>query len=102
MADSLPLEAQIMRAAKEHFGKAAALLYALEREGIRGYSHSIVSSWALGKSQPPAKVLLAAARLAGISVDEFLYRETEVKTNRERLADLERRVAQLEEDRDGR
>ncbi|MDQ6899549.1 MAG: hypothetical protein M3072_08585 [Candidatus Dormibacteraeota bacterium] len=49
----------------------------LEELGVRGeggarYSESAISNWIKGRAMPPAHVLLAAARLADISVDQKL------------------------------
>jgi hypothetical protein len=93
-----------MRDAKDYFGKSAALLIALEGEGIRGrggerYAEANVSKWISGETGPPSNVLLTAARLAGIRVDDYLYpggRETD-KADRERLETVENELKELRE-----
>jgi hypothetical protein len=92
-----------MRAAREHFGKSAALLIALEGEGIRSrggerYTEATVSKWVLGQTVPPSDVLLTAARLAGVRVDAYLYQEEARETDQEdkrRLDRLENELARL-------
>jgi hypothetical protein len=100
-ASELPVSAQIMRAAKDHFGKADALALALRNAGVAGedgrpYTDSSVSKWTLGQTRIPAEALLTAARLAKLSIDRYLFRDTEPPAD-PRMERLEARLALLEE-----
>lgn len=59
--------------ARRRAGSNGALAEALAGAGIRApgggpYTDSAVSSWAKGKSAPPARVLLAAMHVTGVTV----------------------------------
>lgn len=63
--------------------------------GGEGYSRQSVNNWLDRSAKPPAIVLLAAARLGGMTVDELLIRaDSEWATSA--LADLSERVSRLE------
>jgi hypothetical protein len=59
------------------------------------YKPASVRSWMRGDSMPPADVLLAVARTAGISIDEMAGRQE--GAGGERLEALEGQVASLAE-----
>jgi hypothetical protein len=59
------------------------------------YKPASVRSWMRGDSMPPADVLLAVARTAGISIDEMAGRQEGAEG--ERLGALEGQVASLTE-----
>lgn len=102
----LPLAAQIMDKVRKRFRNPMELVVALEKEGIinRGsgqrYDPSSVSSWARGASAVPGEVLLIAARLAEISIDEVLYGEAGEtnKEDRKRIDKVERGLDELRDD----
>ncbi len=67
---------QIINEAKTVVGSGPVLAEQLERRGVGPdtgrYSPSAVSNWINGRTMPPADVLLAAAQIAGVSLDERL------------------------------
>jgi hypothetical protein len=89
-----------MAEAIERAGKAEALALALEKRGVVGpkgrYGRRAVSSWASGKSRPPADVLIAAAQISDppLSIDQVVFG----LSLGERLDLLEARIRHLEGD----
>jgi len=76
---------EVMGRAYRHTGGHAALLLAI-RPLIRKQDHkeNSASAWIKGRTVPPADVLLAAAKVAEISLDELLFGET-LKGRQDRL-----------------
>jgi transcriptional regulator with XRE-family HTH domain len=65
----------IINEAKVVAGSGPMLAQRLEEIGVGPdgrYSTSAVSNWINGRTMPPADVLLAAAQIAGLSLDEHL------------------------------
>lgn len=62
--------------ARRHAGTGPLLAARLEELGVGGetgrYSESAISNWTKGRTMPPADALLAAAKFAGISIDQKL------------------------------
>lgn len=87
------------RRAAAHLGqklnKGVALAQVLAERTNLQYKPASVRSWMRGDSMPPADVLLAVARTAGISIDEVAGRQESAED--ERLEALEGRVASLSE-----
>ena len=75
--------------------KGEALAQVLADKANMQYKPASVRSWMRGDSMPPADVLLAVARTAGISIDEMAGRQEGAEG--ERLETLEGRVASLTE-----
>ena len=74
--DAAALVREIVEEARRTVGSGPRLAERLEDLGIGPetgrYSESAVSNWIKGRTMPPGDVVLAAARLAGISIDERL------------------------------
>jgi transcriptional regulator with XRE-family HTH domain len=71
------LVTRVMGEAKRHSGKTAAFL--LEIRPLiskQDYVENAVSAWLTGRTMPPAEVLLAAAKVSGVSLDELLFGES--------------------------
>ncbi len=75
--------------------KGEALAQVLAERANLPYKPASVRSWMRGDSMPPADVLLAVARTAGISIDEMAGRQE--GAGGERLEALEGKVASLTE-----
>src|SRR5215831_20560871 len=75
--------------------KGEALAQVLAEKANMQYKPASVRSWMRGDSMPPADVLLAVARTAGISIDEIAGRQE--GAGGERLEALEGQVASLAE-----
>jgi hypothetical protein len=97
------LAVQAMQEAKERAGKAAVLVARMEPLVNRRYDEDSVSAWIRGRTVPPADALLAAAKVTGISIDEFLGREGDrpeslsarIGHQAEAIEDLRREVEDL-------
>lgn len=93
------LVAEADRRAAEELGqkvnKGEALAQVLAERANMQYKPASVRSWMRGDSMPPADVLLAVARTAGISIDEMAGRQEGAEG--ERLEALEGKVASLSE-----
>jgi transcriptional regulator with XRE-family HTH domain len=97
------LAVQAMQEAKARAGKASVLVARMEPLVGRRYDEDSVSAWIRGRTVPPADALLAAARVTGLSVDEFLRQDGEGQQSlSERLVeqgelidDLQARVERL-------
>src|SRR5690349_17491846 len=87
------------RRAAAHLGqkvnKGEALAQVLAARANLQYKAASVRSWMRGDSMPPADVLLAVARTAGISIDEMAGSQEGV--GGERLQALEGKVESLTE-----
>jgi len=70
------LVARVIGEAKAKAGKADALLALIHPLLNETYSTRSVSSWIKGPNMPNADVLLAAAKVSGISIDELLFGES--------------------------
>src|SRR5215471_8795588 len=79
----------------EKLNKGEALAQVLAEKANMEYKPASVRSWMRGDSMPPADVLLAVARTAGISIDEMAGRQEGAEG--ERLEALEGQVASLKE-----
>ena len=90
--DMQTLVKEVMGRAYRHAGGHAALLLAI-RPLIRKKDHqeTSASGWVTGRSVPPADVLLAAAKVAHVSLDELLFGESLVA----RQDRLERELGEL-------
>jgi hypothetical protein len=66
------LAVEAMQEAKERAGKASVLVVRMEPLVGRRYDEDSVSAWIRGRTVPPADALLAAAKVTGISIDEYL------------------------------
>lgn len=91
---SPPLSAvvrEVVKEALERSGKAQALATKVQALVGRPYNFRTVSSWSRGDAMPPGDALLAAAQVAGISLDEKL------RVGRE-SSDVEAQIVQLRED----
>jgi transcriptional regulator with XRE-family HTH domain len=65
----------VLAEARRHAGNGPLLAEELHRLGVGPdgrYSESAISNWIKGRAMPPADVLLAAATLGAISLDERL------------------------------
>jgi transcriptional regulator with XRE-family HTH domain len=85
----------VMREAWRKAGKQTAL--AVQIAPLIGYkpAENTISGWVTGRNMPNADVLLAAAKLSGISLDELLFGESlEARQDRleKELEDLRRAV----------
>lgn len=90
---------QAARALGQKLAKGEALAQVLaERENLV-YKPASVRAWMRGDAMPPADVLLAVARSAGISIDEASSRQPEgaQAPGDQRLDSLEGQVARLTE-----
>ena len=94
---SLVIEADRRAAADlgQKVNKGEALAQVLAEKANMQYKPASVRSWMRGDSMPPADVLLAVARTAGISIDEMAGRQE--GAGGERLEALEGQVASLAE-----
>ena len=92
------LVARVIGEAKAKAGKAGALLALIHPLLNETYSERSVSSWIKGHNMPNADVLLAAAKVSGISLDELLYGES-LKSRQDRL---ERELGDLRQALEGR
>jgi transcriptional regulator with XRE-family HTH domain len=67
---------EVLEEARKAAGGGAALADMLHRAGVGpeagAYSESAVSNWVKGRTMPPGDVVLAAAALSGISLDQRL------------------------------
>lgn len=64
--------------ARRRLGKGQVLARRLEELGVVGengarYSESSISNWTRGRARAPADAVLAAAMVAGISIDEWMH-----------------------------
>src|SRR5918995_2907303 len=70
---------RVVVAGRAAAGSGTQFAAQLQRLGIskdgQPYSESAISNWINGRTMPPADVLLAAARLAEISIDAGLVAE---------------------------
>jgi transcriptional regulator with XRE-family HTH domain len=66
------LAVQAMREAKSRAAKASVLVVRMEPLVGRRYDEDSVSAWIRGRTVPPADALLAAAKVTGVSIDEYL------------------------------
>ena len=66
------LAVQAIQEAKQRVGKASVLVVRMEPLVGRRYDEDSVSAWTRGRTVPPADALLAAAKVTGISIDEYL------------------------------
>lgn len=98
------LVSQVVTEILGNVGKPYRLAVMLEEAGYvspktgERYSESNIYAWASGKTAPPAEVLLVAARLAGVSIDEYIAAPEAAGTDtrdRERLAEVETRLGEL-------
>ncbi len=88
---------RLMVDAKGRSGKARAFLNQIEPLVGRAYSDRSVSAWLRGSAMPPADVLLAAAKVTGISVDGYLFGES-LSARQDRLeAEAKERDATIRE-----
>lgn len=97
-----PVVAEVMREATKRSGKALALALRLEAVVGRSYSDRTVSAWNRGAVMPPADVLLAAAQVTGISLDDRIgvgakptSLEREIETMRDEVKAQSRALALL-------
>jgi transcriptional regulator with XRE-family HTH domain len=68
----------VLGEARRVAGGASVLAARLRESGVgpeHGYSESAISNWVNGRTMPPADVLLAAASLFGLPIDEVLGNE---------------------------
>ena len=91
------------RLATSAHGRVEQGLPELEAQGVGTesgrYSESAISNWIKGRTMPPADVLLAAAKLAGISVDEKITGQTPTSAD-VRAAALDLEVHELRRELD--
>jgi hypothetical protein len=93
--------------ARRRAGKGPALALRLAQQGVVGergekYSESSVSNWIRQRARPPADVVLAAAKAVGISLDERLGIGREPTEVDRQLAEMARRLGELEGRLEGR
>jgi hypothetical protein len=83
---------EIVGEARDRAGKGIVLLRQIEPLVGRLYDDSSVSAWATGRAVPPGDVLMAIAKVSGISLDGYLSSkpnlEARMKKLEERLDDL--------------
>ena len=85
------------RLSQEEFGAAVGA-----ELGSGAYTRQTVANWESGTQQPPAKVLLAAAILAHLGVDEIIglvdgqWLETQLTRTFHAVSELARRIDSLE------
>jgi transcriptional regulator with XRE-family HTH domain len=85
---------EVMQRAYRAMGGHAQLLLAIKphvRDSKREIKQNSASAWVTGRVVPPADVLLAAAKVAGVSIDDLLFGES-LKARQDRL---EREVRDL-------
>jgi transcriptional regulator with XRE-family HTH domain len=96
-----PVVQTVLEDARRSAGSGAALGAGLEDEGVGTeggrYSESAISNWIKGRTMPPADVLLAAAKLAGISLDERITGKPAEAGN---TAELEAQIHELRRELD--
>lgn len=98
-----PVVRTVLEDARRAAGSGAALGAGLEDEGVAPdggrYSESAISNWIKGRTMPPADVLLAAAKLAGISLDERITGKP-AGAGTEHTAELEAQIHELRRELD--
>jgi transcriptional regulator with XRE-family HTH domain len=76
-ADAARLVRDVLDEARRTVGSGPAFAERLQSQGVGPatglYSQSAVSNWINGRTMPPADVLIAAARIAGISLDARIH-----------------------------
>ena len=79
LPDAATLVRDVLDEARRTVGSGPAFAERLRNEGVGPatglYSQSAVSNWINGRTMPPADVLIAAARIAGIPLDARIHRE---------------------------
>lgn len=104
---------EVMAAAKRRFGKADAFLLAITPYiRKKDYKRNAVYSWLNGNSMPPAEVVLAAAKVSNLALDEYLSGESiairldqvveEQRQTAETLREVQEQVRGLREALEGR
>lgn len=92
------LAVQAMQEAKARAGKASVLVARMEPLVGRRYDEDSVSAWIRGRTVPPADALLAAAKVTGLSVDDFLRQDGEhLQSLSDRLNDQSAMIGELRE-----
>lgn len=80
LPDAAELVRDVLDEARRIVGSGPAFAERLRSQGVGPatglYSQSAVSNWINGRTMPPADVLIAAARIAGISLDERIHGAT--------------------------
>jgi hypothetical protein len=89
------LARQILVEAGRAFDSAGALVAAIEPHLQRRYSDSTIYAYASERLVPPGDVLLAAALVAGISVDEKLGLKGDQTETGKQIEELRAEMAQL-------
>jgi hypothetical protein len=103
MSNQLAASVQdVVKEAIERVGKAHALALQIHSVLGRTYNHRTVSAWARGDAMPPGDALMAAAKVARVSLDARLMDKSlepgeQLKAIQEELADQRKLMAQLEE-----
>jgi transcriptional regulator with XRE-family HTH domain len=91
------LAEQVMQEAKGRAKKASVLVARLEPVLRRRYDEDSVSAWVTGRTVPPADALLAAAKVSGISIDEYLQSEEALERTADRIARQTQEIEELSE-----
>jgi hypothetical protein len=86
---------EIVEEARDRAGKGIVLLKQIEPLVGRLYDDSIVSAWTTGRAVPPGDVLMAIAKVSGISIDSYLMAKGSLDA---RLKYLEDREAERQAD----
>ena len=96
----------VLAEARRYAGGAPGLSAALDRAGVSPdagpYSESAISNWVKARTRPPANVLLAAASLADISLDQRIgvtsatAEQPDTAALRDELDELRRKHGRLE------
>ena len=91
----------ILEEARRRAGKGPTLALKLQQLGVVGergerYSESSISNWIRGRAKPPAEVVLAAAQVSDISLDERLGIGREATGLERQVADLQGHVEVLQ------
>ena len=89
---------RVVTEGKGKLGGAKELAAAIEPLVGRGYVTQTVSAWMTGRADPPAHVMLAIAKVAGLSLDELVLGES-LASRQDRLEGELRELRRLVETR---